>query len=89
MPRPRGAAPESLSGWRGGPYDEGMAKAPKIVLRKILKKEGLSVRQFAKRGEYHYHSVFQFFKPGYNPTFETMARWAKAIGCKVRDLIEE
>jgi transcriptional regulator with XRE-family HTH domain len=65
-----------------------MAK-PKLILAEVLKKHGLSKRQFAIRLGAHYHSVFQFFKPNYNPTFKTMKRWADAIGCKVRDLIKE
>ncbi len=37
--------------------------------------------------EYRY--VFRYFREGYNPTFKMLCRWAKAIPCKVRDLIEE
>lgn len=61
----------------------------KLILGEVLKKRKLSKRQFAKRLGAHYHSVFQFFRPGYNPTLKTLERWAKAIGCKVRDLIRE
>lgn len=60
-----------------------------LALAKALKKRKLSKRQFAKRLGTQYHSVFQFFKPGYNPTFKMMNRWAKAIGCKLRDLYKE
>lgn len=62
---------------------------PKLILGKILKKKKLSKRQFAKRLACQYHSVFQFFKPDYNPTFKMMCRWAKAVPCRIRDLYEE
>jgi transcriptional regulator with XRE-family HTH domain len=62
---------------------------PQIILEKVLKIRKLSKRQFAKRLGAQEHSVYQYFKPGYNPTFKTMCRWAAAIGCKVRDLIKE
>lgn len=62
---------------------------PRIILAAVLKRKKLSKRQFAKRLGAHYHSVFQFFKPSYNPTFKMLCRWAKAAGCKVRDLIRE
>lgn len=61
----------------------------RLTLAAALEKKKMSKRQFAKRLGAHYHSVFQFFKPTYNPTFKTMTRWAKAIGCRVRDLFQE
>lgn len=61
----------------------------KLILAKILKAKGMSKRQFAKNLGIHYHSVFQFFKPTYNPTFKMIVRWAKAAGVKVKDLIKE
>ena len=60
---------------------------PRIQLAEILQKKHLSKRQFSIRLGVKYHSVFQFFKPAYNPTFKMMCRWAKAADCRVRDLI--
>jgi len=62
---------------------------PKLTLEKALRKKKLSKRQFAKRLGSQYHSVFQFFKDDYNPTWKMMTRWAAAIGCRIRDLYEE
>lgn len=62
---------------------------PHLILARVLKNKKLSKRQFAKRLGVQYHSVFQFFKDTYNPSFKMMCRWAKAAGCKVRDLIKE
>jgi hypothetical protein len=62
---------------------------PRLILAKVLKKHKLSKRQFAKRLEMEYRHVFALFHSDYNPTFRMMVRWAKAIPCRVRDLIEE
>lgn len=62
---------------------------PKLILAKVLKKKGLSKRQFAKRLEMDYRHVFRLFHADANPRFKTLCSWAKALGCKVRDLIEE
>lgn len=62
---------------------------PKLTLAQALKKKKLSKRQFAKRLGTQYHSVFQFFKPEYNPTFKMMCRWAEAAECKIKDLYRE
>jgi transcriptional regulator with XRE-family HTH domain len=61
----------------------------KLILGQMLAKRKLSKRQFAKRLGIDYSGVFQFFRPGYNPTLKTLTRWAQALGCKVRDLIKE
>jgi transcriptional regulator with XRE-family HTH domain len=61
----------------------------KLQLEKILQKKGMSKRQFAKLLEADYGNVFRFFRPGYNPTFEMMVRWAEVLKVKVRDLIDE
>jgi transcriptional regulator with XRE-family HTH domain len=60
-----------------------------VPLASILKKKGLSKRQFAKRLNVRYENVFRFFRPSYDPKLSMLTRWAKAIGCKVRDLIKE
>jgi transcriptional regulator with XRE-family HTH domain len=60
-----------------------------IRLEEVLAKKKLSKRKFAKQMGVSYHAVFHYFRKGYNPTFEMMAKWAKAAGCRIRDLIEE
>jgi transcriptional regulator with XRE-family HTH domain len=62
---------------------------PRVILGKILKRKKLSKRQFAKRIGMHDRHVFALFHDDYNPTFKMLCRWAKAIPCKVKDLIEE
>jgi transcriptional regulator with XRE-family HTH domain len=67
----------------------GRMPRPRLILSQVLKKHKLSKRQFAIRLGAKEHSVYQFFKPEYNPTFKMLCRWAKAIGCRVKDLIKE
>lgn len=61
----------------------------KVRLDRALEKRGMSKRQFAKRLKVPYHYVFRWFKPGYDPKFSRLNQWAKALGCRVRDLFEE
>lgn len=61
----------------------------KLLLGSVLKKKGISKRQFAKRLGMHYHGVFRYFKDGYDPKLSTLAKWAKVIPCRVRDLYVE
>lgn len=61
----------------------------KLVLETILKKKNLSKRQFAKLLHMDYPSVFRFFRPGYDPKFSTLEKWARVLGVKIRDLYED
>lgn len=61
----------------------------RLILDKMLKRRKLSKRQFAKRLDIEYNNVFRYFRNGYDPKLSSLEKWAKAIGCKVRDLIEE
>lgn len=36
-----------------------------------------------------YENVFRLFRPEYNPRFSRLVEIARAVGCRVRDLIEE
>ncbi|MBK8204923.1 MAG: helix-turn-helix transcriptional regulator [Bdellovibrionales bacterium] len=54
-----------------------------------MKKKGLSKRQFAKRIGKDYSAVFRYFREGYDPKLSTLEDWAKALNCRVRDLVEE
>jgi DNA-binding Xre family transcriptional regulator len=61
----------------------------KLDLESALKKAGLSKRKFAQELGIAYHNVFRLFHKDANPTLSTMNKWAKILGCKVRDLIKE
>lgn len=62
---------------------------PRIILDKILKKKGISKRQFAKRLGIEYKNVFRLFHKGGDPRFTTLVKWAAALKIKVTDLIED
>ena len=61
----------------------------RIVLKRILNKKKISVYNFAKRAGIRYANAFKYMKTDINPKVHTLEKWAAAIGCKVRDLIEE
>lgn len=61
----------------------------KLALAEMLRKRKLSKRAFAKRLGIDYHNVFRYFRPTVDPKLSTLTRWARAIGCRVRDLIRE
>jgi DNA-binding XRE family transcriptional regulator len=61
----------------------------KCTIEEVLKKRKLSKRQFAKRLGLPYNAVFRYFKEGYDPKLSTLAKWAKAIPCKITDLFKE
>jgi transcriptional regulator with XRE-family HTH domain len=60
-----------------------------LALAKALKKKRISKRQFAIRLGMRYENVFKLFRNGRNPKLSTLNKWAKIIGCRVRDLLEE
>lgn len=59
------------------------------ILFKVLRRKKLSKRQFAKLIGIQYHNVFRLFHDGYDPKLSVLSKWAHALKCKVRDLIEE
>lgn len=61
---------------------------PSLQIAKALKRKRLSRRQFAKRLGIDYKNVSRIFYPDANPRFSDLKRYAMAIGCKVRDLID-
>jgi len=61
----------------------------KLLLAAILKKKGISKRQFAKRLSMEYDNVFRFFRPGYDPKLSVLEKWAKVLGVRMRDLFKE
>lgn len=61
----------------------------KLNLAAVLKRKHISKRKFAQMLGISYHNVFRLFHADQNPTLSTMTKWAKLLGCKVRDLIKE
>lgn len=61
----------------------------KLILDEILEKKGMSKRQFAKKLGKDYPGVFRYFREGYDPKLSSLEAWAKVLGCRVRDLVEE
>jgi DNA-binding phage protein len=61
----------------------------RVALAKVLKRKKVSKRSFAKLAGMHYTNVFKACRPAANPTLRTLEKWARLLGCRVRDLIEE
>lgn len=61
----------------------------KLLLNQVLERKKLSKRQFAKKLDIDYASVFRFFRPGYDPKLSTLERWAKILDVRISDLFEE
>lgn len=61
----------------------------KMVLGKVLKQMGMSKRQFAKRINCEYKNVFRYFHKDYDPKLSFLSRASKALGIKIRDLIQD
>lgn len=62
---------------------------PRVDLATALKRKKLSKRQFAIRLGIRYENVFKLFRPGLDPRFSSLCKYAAAIGCRVRDLFRE
>jgi transcriptional regulator with XRE-family HTH domain len=61
----------------------------KLILDLILKRKKVSKRQFAKRLNKPYYSVFRYFRPGYDPKLSTLAAWAEVLKVKISALYRE
>lgn len=61
----------------------------KLRLAEVLKEKGVSKREFARRLKVDSATVFRYVRSGYNPTFATLDKFARALHCRVADLIEE
>ena len=61
----------------------------KFILGSVLKKRKISKRQFALMIKMRYEQVFRLFRDGYDPKLSLLSRCAKALKCKVRDLLKE
>ncbi len=61
----------------------------KLLLAEMLKKKGLSKRQFAKKLGKEYPTVFRYFREGYDPKLSSLENWARILDCRLKDLYEE
>lgn len=61
----------------------------RLRIRKVLKKKGISIKQFARMTQTDYSSMSRDTRPTSNPTLLRLTRWARLLKCKVRDLLEE
>ena len=61
----------------------------RIILADVLKKKRISKREFGRRLGIDPKNVFRLFKATADPRFSELRRYAKAIGCKVRELIKD
>jgi transcriptional regulator with XRE-family HTH domain len=61
----------------------------KLLIAEILEKRKMSKRQFAKKLDKDYPTVFRYFRDGYDPKLSTLEAWAKVLNCRVKDLIQE
>jgi transcriptional regulator with XRE-family HTH domain len=58
-------------------------------LDKILKRRGISKRQFARMLQQDESNVYRYFREGYDPRLSTLKKWSTALKMKLRDLVEE
>jgi transcriptional regulator with XRE-family HTH domain len=61
----------------------------KLLLASVLKKKKISKYRFAKLLGMKPYAVFRYFRPGYDPKLSTLAKWAKVLGVRIRDLYKE
>lgn len=63
--------------------------APTVILADVLSRKGISKRRFARMIGQGYSNTFRYYRPEYDPKLSTLAKWAAALGVRVRDLIRE
>lgn len=62
---------------------------PRLVIREMLRKKNVSQYRLAIEMRINPKNTARLLKPGANLTFDTLCRIAKALKCRVRDLIKE
>lgn len=58
-------------------------------LDKVRKQKRMSKRELSKRLGIKYGNVFRLFQKGYDPKLSLLVKCARALGCKIKDLISE
>lgn len=61
----------------------------KLAIRKVLIKKKVSARQFALRLGIDYRNIWRILREDQNPRLSDLTRYAQALKCRVRDLLEE
>lgn len=62
---------------------------PRLAIREFCEKRKISHYRLAKLLGMDEKNLARLLKPESNPRFDTLCRIAKALKCKVRDLIRE
>lgn len=62
---------------------------PSLRVRQVMERKGVSLRELARRLRRDVTNTARQVKDDANPTLSTLAAVAKALKCKVRDLIKE
>lgn len=62
---------------------------PKLQIQAACDKRKMTHYRLAILLKIDNSNVARLFRPGYNPTFQTLCAIAKALKCRVRDLIKE
>ena len=61
----------------------------KFLLQKMLDKRKMTRYRFAQGMGQEYQTVRRLFRPGYDPKLSVLARCARVLKCKIRDLVKE
>lgn len=61
----------------------------KHTLEKYLKKNKITKSEFARRIQLDVPNIMAYFRPTYEPKLQTLAKWARALKCKISDLYDE
>ena len=69
-----------------GPYHDGMAK---FLLKAVCKERAISQYRLAILLKMDAKNISRLFRPDYDPKLSLLARVAKALKCRIRDLIRE
>lgn len=61
----------------------------RLILAEMLKKRRISKQEFGRRLGIRPEHVYRLFRPGVDPRLSALNRYARALKCKVRDLIRD
>ncbi len=61
---------------------------PRLVIKEVAKKRKVTQYRLALLLKMDMKNLARLLKPGSNPTFQTLCKVAKALKCRVRDLIK-
>ena len=61
----------------------------KSKLKEVLRKKKISLNEFARMTGIARSTIGRYVKSDYDPKLSTLTLWAKALGVKVRDLLQE